>query len=156
MKKKLMLCSLVLVGLFTLVGCGGKDRTYKELFDQYVKAYTTADVELAKDLFPPFYVEYAKSILTQEHLDNSLKNAKDLYGDDFTIVYEISKDTKLTDDELKTVNEKYKSTFNTDEEASECYKFEGTMTFKGEKRSDADSIANWGYCKYNKWYLVNY
>ena len=57
--------------------------TIEYLLDDYVEAYTNADIEKVKDMFPPFYIEYAKNSLTEESLQNSLKAAKEEYGDDF-------------------------------------------------------------------------
>ena len=160
--KKVLLVLVVFVALFA-TACGSSSsgfknkstRTVEDLLDAYVKAYTTADVDIAKELFPSYYNEYAKGSLTKENLEASLKNAKEVYGDDFNITYNITKTTKLTEEELKNINDKMKSYYNAAEEASECYKYEGTITFKGSKDEDTDSISTMGYCNYNgSWYLV--
>lgn len=155
--KKGIIVFLLLVAIF-VTACGGSSkssRTVEDLFDQYAKAYTTANLKLAQDLFPPYYIEYAKDLLTQDRLDNSLKNAKEIYGDDFTITYKINEKTKLTDDELDTLNKGIASTFKTEDKASECYKLDGTITFKGSDYEDTDPISTMKYCKYDSgWYLV--
>ena len=168
--KKGLLILLVIVSVFLLTGCGSskkengnkkeknnveEKRTYKFLLDEYVLAYTKADLNAALDLFPTYYVEYAKNFLTQEYLDKSLKESKEKYGDDFNITYDTGKETKLTDEELEKVNTKMKNYFNTELQASECYKYDGSFTFKGSKSEKKDSLATMGYCKYNDtWYLV--
>ena len=166
MKKKIIINILVFVTLFTLVGCGSSsddknnsnknDRTVEELLDLYVKAYTTADIDAVMDLFPPFYVEYAKDSLTKKHLENSLKIAKDVYGDDFTIEYEITNKTKVTEEELESINEEMKNLYSAEENATECYKIDGTITFKGSNEEDPESLTTLDYCKYDDgWYLIN-
>ena len=159
MKKGLFLVVLF-VAVVLVTACGSKygnksSRTVEDLMDEYVEAYTKADVELAKDIFPPFYNEYAKDMLTKERLEQALENAKEEYGDDFHITYEITKKTKMTDEELKEINDKMATRYNAKEEASECYKFEGTITFTGSKFEDPDPISTMKYCNYNgAWYLI--
>jgi uncharacterized protein YceK len=169
MKKRLLIV-LLIVMIITLSGCGSskkesnssqennkneEKRTYKYLLDEYVLAYTKSDLKAALDLFPPYYIEYAKNYLTQEYLDNALKESKEKYGDDFNITYQIGKETKLTDEELKTVNTKMKDFFKTESTTNECYKYEGLLIFKGSKSEVKETLATMGYCKYdNNWYLV--
>lgn len=161
MKKNLFIISLLLVtGLLT--ACGGSalsnksKRTVEDLMDGYVKAYTKADVEIAKEIFPPYYVEYAKDRLTTENLEKSLENAKSRYGEDFNITYKITKTIKLTDDELDELNNKMANYYNSKENAKECYGYEGTITFKGSKYEDEDTISTMAYCNYDgAWYLVD-
>jgi hypothetical protein len=46
--------------------------------------------------------------------------------------------------------------FDADVEASECYKYEWTITFKGSKNTDIDSIDSLRYCNYDgTWYIVS-
>lgn len=161
MKKGFLIVALFIMVVF-VTACGGskldnkKTRTVEDLLDGYVKSVTKADAEIAKKLFPSFYVEYAKNSLTKENLEKNLERAKESYGDDFNITYEITKTTKMTEEELKEVNDKMKEYYDAKEEASECYKYEGTITFKGSKFEDPDPISTMGYCNYGgEWYLVS-
>ena len=144
MKKQLLV--IMFVAVIFLTACGGSKlsnkskRTIEDLLDGYVKAYTNADVETAKELFPPFYLEYAKDSLTKENLQKSLEKAKERYGDDFNITYEITKTVKLTEEELEKHNNDMAKYYNAKENATECYAYEGTMTFKGSKFEDPDPI----------------
>ena len=125
------------------------------LLDRYVEAYTKANLEAAEDMFPPFYIEYSKGNLTQEYLEKGRDEAKEKYGDDFTITYKIEKTTKLTDEELDKLNEKMEKYYKAKEKASECYKEEINLTFKGSKKEDSNSVSTMGYCNYNgMWYIV--
>ena len=73
----------------------------------------------------------------------------------YTYVNKITKKTKMTDEELKEINDKMATRYNAKEEASECYKFEGTITFTGSKFEDPDPISTMKYCNYNgAWYLI--
>lgn len=161
MKKRLLNVSLFFV-IALMTACGGSalsnksKRTVEDLMDGYVKAYTKADVEIAKEIFPPYYVEYAKDRLTTENLEKSLENAKSRYGEDFNIEYKITETTKLTDEELEELNNKIKNNYNADVDAKECYVYDGTITFKGSNREDKDSLKSIAYCSYNgSWYLVD-
>jgi hypothetical protein len=45
--------------------------------------------------------------------------------------------------------------YKSDKDATECYKYEGKITFKGSKKSDELSISTIAYCKYEgEWYIV--
>ena len=161
MKKVLLL--LVVCVAFLATACGSSEggssnkssRTVENLLDSYIKGITTPDVEIIKDIFPPFYIKFAESNLTKENLQASLDLAKEEYGDDLKVTYNITKTIKLTEEELKEVNETMKTYYNADTEATECYKYEGTITFKGSKSEDSDPISNMGYCKFDgSWYLI--
>ncbi len=156
MKKKFVFGLLVLIALFTITGCGIlKVRTIDYLLKGYIRAYTKADLKATKDIFPPFYLEYNKKDLNQEYMDKTLKNAIEKYGDDFNITYKITKTTKMTKEELDKHNEKVAKNYKTDAKATECYKYEGTITFKGSKKEDPLKMSTMGYCKYNgTWYLI--
>lgn len=156
--KKILLVFLSVITVFTLTACGSSEkRTVEYLIERYEYAYMNADVDTALDIFPPYYVEYAKDFMTKEHLEETLANSKTLYGDDFSMSYDITGKTKFTTDELNNLDSSMKATFNTDAKAEECYKVEGTMTYKGSIKEDKGSISGMGYCKYDGvWYLVRY
>ena len=136
-------------------GKGKQERTVEYLFDQYVKAYTQADIDAVKDIFPPFYIKYSMSSLTKEKLESVLESAKERYGKDFNITYKIETKTKMTASELETLNNKMSSYYNATEDAEECYKLKGTITFKGSLYEDTDPLDSSRYCKYSGvWYLV--
>ena len=156
MKNKLLLGLLVLLGLFTITGCGAvkEKRTIDYLMKGYIKAYTKADLESAKDIFPQFFLDYNKKNATKEALEGELKTAKETYGDDFNITYEVEKEIKFTDEELDKYNEKAKEYFKADK-ATECYKYEGNITLTGSKKTDELSLDSIARCKYDgTWYLV--
>ncbi len=158
--KKIYLLLVVLIGVVFITGCGSESskdkskRTVEDLLDMYVEAYVNADAKLVQEIFPPFYIEYAKDMLTTEKLEQNLKSAKEEYGDDFNITYEVTNNTKCTDEELETVNKAMATYYKAKENASECYRIEGSITFKGSKRVDPDPLSM-AYCNYDgSWYLV--
>ena len=161
MKKGLLLAILFVTVIFVTACGSGKSkstRTIEDLMDQYIEAYTKPDVKLAKDLFPPFYVKYVeeRNALTQEILEQALEHAKEEYGDDFRITYEITSKTKMTAEELEELNNQMASRYNAEEKASECYKYTGSITFTGSKFEDPDPIDPMKYCNYNgSWYMLS-
>lgn len=154
MKKKIIICLLVV--LFTLTGCKlSFGRTYENLLKDYTNAYSKGDLKTIQKIFPPYYVEFSKDIVTQEYLDKQVNTLKSTFGDDFKITYEITGKTKLTNDELKTLNEKMAKYYNAKDNATECYKYEGDLIIKGSKNESKSSLSSIGYCKYkNTWYIV--
>ena len=160
MKKQWLLSILVVIGLI-LTGCEStkgvfkKERTINYLMDGYIKAYTKADLEATKDIFAPFYLEYNKKYLTQESLDKELKAAKETYGDNFSITYKVDKEIKFTKEELKKFNNKLKDLYKTEAKTEKCYKYEGKITLKGSKKTDALTLVTIGRCNFDgTWYLV--
>lgn len=156
MKIKYTLSTIFIIILLLITGCTfGNKRTFNYLMDEYVKGYMEADSKLVKDVFPQYYVEYAKSILSKKYLKNELEKNKKKYGDDFKITYEITKSSKMNDEELESLNKQMETFFNVVDKATECYKFEGTILYKGSKKEEKNSMSTIGYCKYdNVWYLV--
>lgn len=158
MKKKVLLCLLVILTLFTITGCKStskEKRTVEYLLDQFVKEYMTADADITKDIFPPYYVDYAKEYMTNEYLQKTLNEDKEKYGKDFNISYELKSKEKFTDEELYSFNKKIVDYFKTDLKAKECYKLDGDLIYKGSKKEDKESLSSFGYCNYDdEWYLV--
>ena len=151
MKKRLL---FLVILLFIVVGCS-KERTMEYLVSRYVEAYTKADMVAAKEIFPPFYLEYSKDILTKERLESEIDLAKKTYGDDFTITYKIKGNTKLTEEELANHNERMTNTYGAKENATECYRYEVNSKISGSIKEENDRMTTMGYCKYNgTWYIV--
>ena len=160
MKKKMLFVSILVIAFFA-TACGKskldnkESRTYEDLLNGYVDAMMDSDIDKLKKLYPPFYVEYAKNSLTKENLEKSLERAKENFGDDFKITFDIGEKTQLTEDELHEINERMRDYYSAKVDATECYKFSGTITFKGSKSSDTDPLESMGYCKYDGgWYLT--
>ena len=76
MKRKILFVMLLLVSIFVLSGCGKEERTIKYLMDNYVKAYTKADLKAEKDIFPQFYLKANEKYVNQEALNKETANAK--------------------------------------------------------------------------------
>ena len=152
--------------LFMLSGCFldkvdilNKGKSYKELLNLYIEAYSEPSLEKTAEVFPPFYMEFSKDFMTQEYLEDLLAKEKQTYGDDLKLSYELTNEegTKLTDEELEKLNDKMASYYKSTEKASECYKYEGKMYMKGSITENSFSLSVLKYCKYgNDWYLVNY
>ena len=161
MKKRVLVVLLVAIAFLTACGSGKEadksTRTFDDLMNAYISGFTKANIKEINSIYAPYYLKKFEDSMTQDSLDEALKDSKEEYGDDFNITYEVTKTTKLTEEELKEFNDAVKKYFETEDEASECYKYEGTITFKGSKRVDDDSLSYVGYCNYNgSWYLVDY
>ena len=84
-----------------------------------------------------------------------MENAKEAYGEDFTIVYKIDKETKMSKDDLRSLNQKMKESISDSVDATECYEYEGTVTLKGSKNSTQATMSTIARCNYNgSWYLI--
>lgn len=155
MKRKFLFVMLLLVSIFVLSGCGKEERTINYLMDGYVKAYTKADLKAEKDIFPEFYLKANEKYVNQEALNKEMSDAKDKFGDDFNITYKVDKETKMTDEDLKTLNEKMKKKIEDAIDATECYIYEGTVELKGSKDSTTGSLSTIARCNYDgTWYLI--
>ena len=158
--KKILLVLLVFLTIFMISGCGKKKEEQKPLdylMSEYVRSYTEGDLEAVKNIFPPYYMEFAKHFMTEEYLKDILNGNKELFGDNFTVTYEITKETKLNDKKLDALNKSVAEEFDTNAKASICYKIEGTTTFKGSIKEEVGDIENMNYCKYgDNWYFVKY
>ncbi|MBR3116670.1 MAG: hypothetical protein IKF36_02205 [Bacilli bacterium] len=165
--KKVLIYLFAIIGLFTIVGCGSsksnktssndKKRTYESLLDNFIDGYTKPDIEIVKKIFPPYYMEYAKNSLTQDYLEAGLLDDKEYFGDDFNITYEIEGNEKLSESDLKKMNDDITALFDTKEEASECKKYSGNIIYKGSKTEESVSLSSFLYCKYeNDWYIVRH
>ena len=155
MKKKIVLSLFAILAIVTLSGCFfGVKRDINYLMNGYIKAYTKADLEAEKDIFPEFYLKANEKWVNQESLTKEMENAKSQFGDDFTITYKVDKETKMTDEELKEFNEKMKSKFEEAPDASECYVYEGSVEFKGSLKSTNAKMDTIARCNYNGTYYL--
>ena len=146
---------LFLISIFALSGCGKEERTINYLMDQYVKAYTKADLKAEKDIFPEFYLKANEKYVNQEALNKETANAKDKFGDDFNITYKVDKETKMSDEDLKALNEKMKKIIDGAKDATECYTYEGTIELKGSKNSTTGTLSTIARCNYDgTWYII--
>lgn len=156
MKKKIVLCLFAVLAIVSLSGCFfGAKRDINYLMSGYIRAYTKADLEAEKDIFPEFYLKANEAYVNQESLTKEMENAQKQFGEDFTITYKVEKETKMTDEELKEFNEKMKSKFEEASDASECYTYEGSVEFKGSVNSTTAKMETIARCNYNgKFYLI--
>lgn len=162
MKKKLYILFILLLGTLFVTACNEKaayenqsTRTIEDLLEEYVESVTKADVDLAKDIYAPFYVEIVKSTMTKEKYEEKLKKYKELYGEDFNITYEVKDKVKYTGEELVEFNERMAIRYNSKDKATECYKIDGTITVKGSIKEESDTLEKIAYCKYNdSWFIV--
>jgi len=165
MKKKIFITLLIILTLF-ITGCTNKSdtekrksneetRTMKYLMNDYIKIYNEASLEAVKNIFPNYYIESAQDIVNQENLDNNKKNNIEKYGKDFKASYKILKEEKMSEEELEELNNKIKESYNTENNATECYKYEGTIILDGSLYDEVISLGTLLRCKYNnKYYLV--
>ncbi len=155
MKRKILFVMLFLISIFILSGCGKEERTINYLMDEYVKAYTKADLKAEKNIFPEFYLKANEKYVNQEALTKETENAKEKYGDDFNITYKVDKETKMSDEDLIALNEKMKKNIESAIDATECYTYEGSIEFKGSKKSTSATLYNIARCNYDgTWYLI--
>lgn len=155
MKSRLLFVMLFLASVFVLSGCGKEERTIEYLMDGYVKAYTKSDLKAEKDIFPEFYLKAYEKYVNQEALNKETKDAKEKYGDDFTITYKVDKENKMSDDDLKSLNEKMKKNIKDAVDATECYTYEGNIEIKGSKDSTSRNLSTIARCNYDgTWYLI--
>ncbi len=153
MKKNFVLV-LSIVLLFIITGCS-KERTMEYLLSRYVDAYTKADMDAVKEIFPPYYLEYSKDYFTKERLEKEVDSVRKEYGNDVALTYKIESNTKLTNDELDKHNERMASTYNAKVKATECYKYEINSKISGSIKEEANRMSTMGYCKYDgTWYIV--
>lgn len=165
MKKKLLINIFLIILVLFVTGCTKAEkedsktekesRTMNYLMKKYVNIFNKADLKAAKDIFPDYYLEYSKDTMTQEILNQNKENNIKKYGDDFKVSYSILKETKLSEDELLELNNNIKETYNTDEMADECYKYQGTIVFDGKLYDEVKSLGTIIRCKYNnKFYII--
>ena len=123
--------------------------------DGYIKAYTEANLEAEKDIFPEFYLKANEKYINQEALTKEKETAEEKIGKNFTITYKIDKETIMTDEELKEFNKKTKEKIENAIDATECYTYEGSVEFKGSKDKISSDFSTVARCKYDgKWYII--
>ena len=142
MKKGFLL--VFVLSLLFIVGCSSKGHE-EQLLDYYVEAYTKADYNLLKKVFPEVLIENYK----KEDLDLSVQLLKDTYGEGYKITYKILSKEKLDDTDYLTLSKMYNNT-----ELSDCSKLDTVISYSGPKTSKDDAFDLF-YCKIDgDWYLL--
>ena len=156
-KRNILFITLFLTCLFIITGCGAKkeERTINYLLDGYVRAYTKADLVAEKDIFPEFYLKANEKYVNQEGLNKEMNDAKEKLGDDFNITYTVDKETEMSQEDLDSLNKKYKDKYDYAVDATACYVYEGTVEMKGSKDTVKGSLSSIARCMYDgTWYLI--
>lgn len=154
--KKILTITICLLVALSLTACKStkkekKERSAEELLDLYVEAIEKEKYENMEKIVPKFYLE--ANNFTKESFEKGIKNAKEEFGDDLKVTYEIKEKKELEESELKKANE-YLSKFENYKEVSKCYSLNGTITFSGSKFTDPDPMDTY-YCKIeDEWYLI--
>lgn len=143
MKKGLFI--FLLVSMFFITACGSS-KSEEKLLDYYVDAYTNGNLDSLKKVFHSMWLEN----ITQEVVDNGIKDLKEQYGDDYKLTYEIISKKKIDQDEYKDTYELFKKE---NVEMTDCYSLDVILKYKGSKSSN-DEEYNLYYCKFNgEWFL---
>ena len=144
MKKGLLL--IVLLSVFFISACGSSNKE-EELLDHYVEAFSKGDLTELKKALPDIWLEN----YTQDALDTSIASFKNIYGDDYTIKYEIKSKQKLDMSDYEEMQEMVKSYYDVD--MTDCYSMNVLFTYSGSKKTENQEM-NINYCKFDgKWYL---
>jgi len=154
-KYKILTIIICLMITLSLTACNSpskkKERSPEELLDLYVEAMEKGKYENVEKVVPKFYLD--ANNFSRESFDKGLKAARDEFGDDIKVTYEIKEKRKMDDSEIKKANE-YLSQFDNYKEVTECYELDGTITYSSSKFTDPDPLGM-SYCKIEgQWYLI--
>ena len=144
MKKGLLL--IILLSVFFISACDSTNKE-EELLNHYVEAFTKGDLNELKKALPNVWIEN----YNQDALDSSVRSFKSLYGDDYTITYEIKSKEKLDSSDYKEMQDLIKSYYDVD--MTDCHSMNVMFVYSGSKKTEKQEM-NINYCKFDgKWYL---
>ena len=155
--KKYLTIIVIFLFAFVITACGSSsvDKKIDELLDTYLEGFRNGDVDKMFSSYPDFAKEYYKKYVTKEKIVALLEE----YGDNVQTSYKITDREKITEDELKILNDKIKTAFENNDfvSPSECYKIKGTTTIKGSKEEKTNDINDLWICKFDgSWKLIGY
>lgn len=134
--------AVVVVAVVLFIVFGG--RSYKETISDLVEATEDADAEKLLGLLPDEVIEEEmkekdfdddeKEMFVQE-MKKNLESAKESYGDDWDLDYEIKEVNDITGKDLKKIKDKYEEY---DLEVSKAIEVEVKLTIEVNDKEDSD------------------
>ena len=129
---------------------------YEEPVKNFVEGLSEANSEKFLKAFPSFIADYAKDIFTDEYLEKTLDNAKETYGDNITMTYNIKGKTELSEEDLKSMVDATKTSFDKDITITKGYELDLEIHTKGDKDEDTEDETIDVYEVDGKWCLLNF
>ena len=128
------------------------DAQAEELLEIYAEGFKEVNADKMLSVFPSF----ARDHLSLSISNDEIKKASSQYGDIEDVSYNLKNQQKLEKNFLDELNKQLSNVYKDYINSNECYKLEGTMTIKGNKRSYTGNISNMWYCNYSdNWFLIS-
>lgn len=138
---------IILISMFMLTGCGNRNnknqineaQLYEEPIKNLVEGLGEANSEKLLSAFPDFIRKYLEKTFTTEYLQGLLAQTIEEYGNNIKMSYKIVQKSNLSEEELKSMQETVKESYNADVTISNGVSVVIEITTKGDKLENTDT-----------------
>ena len=177
MKKAVAFFVAIILVVGAFAGCGNNDtdkkskpvsKSYEEVLDNFIKLLAGKDLnrDQAKTLQPEDYFSYMEKQGTdfsdyytqvQKTVNTNANTLITAFGKDYTVSYEITKDSKLNDEDQAQATKRLNSAPWYDAgDLKEVHKLALEITIKGEKNSQTYDAEIQVMKLKNSWFILGY
>lgn len=165
--KFLTVIAVMLVSIMILTGCGtdnsnddkkGEESKQESAFEEPIKNYVeglqTSNLDTLVKAFPSFISDELKEQMDEEDLKEMIDEAKEEYGENLKLSYEINDKQEIAEEDLKEKQEDIKTLFDTDITITKGYTVETKLTTKGDKEEHTETSTFEVYEIDGSWYML--
>lgn len=165
--KVVTVLAVMIMSTMILAGCelkkekGNNEQTavegsYEEPVKNFVEGLNEANSEKFLKAFPSFIADYVKDIFTDDYLKMYFGDAKETYGDNTTMTYNIKDKTELSEEDLRAAEQNVKTSFDKDITVTKGYKLNVELRLKGDNKEDTEKEIINVFEVDGNWYLLNF
>ena len=141
--------------------------TYRNVLDNYYKAYEKHDAAYQMATFSPAYKDYVigqygygNEVKMEEQLQTIIDEAyaqySSVYGEDFLVVYDVESEKNLSGDEIAALKKEMESLYGVDFVIGEAVEVTTSVVISGdsEQAGKAEETLTFGKLSDGNWYLL--
>lgn len=142
--KLVAVLTVMVMSMAMLAGCGAKKEekkvsSFEDPIKNYIEGVAEANSEKFLKAFPTFISDTLKSIFSDDYLKEIKKENEEKFGEDVTISYKVKEKTEISQDDINSIKESVKTTYDKELNITKGYKVDLDITTKGSKDEETDS-----------------
>lgn len=165
-KKILAIISIMVLCVTVLTGCNINKKTengsgeqnieqYEQPIKNFLEGIEEGNIDKFLSSFPDYLAELLKENISEEDLQEMLKNEIKSYGDNVKYSYNITEKKELSQDNLKNLQSKIKSNMDKEVNVTNGYELKVEIITKGDKDEQKDLETLQVYEIDGKWCLTS-
>lgn len=166
--KTIAVFAILVMIMYMFTGCQNGEKTsnkkdekaiessYEEPVKNLIEGLSEGNSEKFLKAFPSYISDYMKAIFTDEYLKSTLEKAKEDYGENIQMTYELKNKEEISEGELNRIKQDVKDNFDKEIEITKGYSLDVDIKTKGDKTEDTEEDTFNVYQVDGKWYILDF